>query len=289
MKNRNVDHISIRGYSHLLLNKECQDSSISWRGKKYSAVIISDGHGGEKYFRSAKGSGIACEIGKDVISMFMEKIRSESGLYNDLVDNATKREKMLSWLERSIIQRWNDEIEADLSFAPFEGDERFSALSDTDKESVTKTPVKAYGATFIAAVVAEKYFFILKLGDGNVCVLKDNASQMFFGLSDELKDGQLQFNLTTSLCSSDADKEFKHCFVNTDKDCPIDGLILTTDGIINSYTSEQAYLDFIGNIFSGYKEETLESAHAELKEFLPRLSEKGSGDDLTVGIIINKF
>ena len=80
-------------------------------------------------------------------------------------------------------------------------------------------------------------------------------------------------------------KEFKHCFVNTDKNYPIDGLILTTDGIINSYTSEQAYLDFMGNIFSGYKEEPLESAHAELKEFLPRLSEKGSGDDLTVGII----
>ena len=122
MKNRNVDNISIRGYSHLLSNKECQDSSISWRGKKYSAVIISDGHGGEKYFRSAKGSGIACGIGKDVISMFMEKIRSESGLYNDLVSNATKREKMLLQLERSIIQRWNDEIEADLSAAPFEGD-----------------------------------------------------------------------------------------------------------------------------------------------------------------------
>ena len=112
---------------------------------------------------------------------------------------------------------------------------------------------------------------------------------MFFGLSDELKDDQLQFNLTTSLCSSDADKEFKHCFVNTDKDYPIDGLILTTDGIINSYTSEQAYLDFMGNTFSGYKEEPLESAHAELAEFLPRLSEKGSGDDLSVGIITNKF
>lgn len=285
MKNRNVDHISIRGYSHLLSNKECQDSSISWRGKKYSAVIISDGHGGEKYFRSAKGSEIACGIGKDVISTFMEKIRSESGLYGDLVGNATKREKMFLQLERSIIQRWNDEIEADLSAVPFEDDERFFALNDTDKESVTKTPAKAYGATFIAAVVAEKYIFILKLGDGNVCVLKDNAPQLFFGLSDELKDNQLQFNLTTSLCSSDADKEFKHCFITTDKNYTIDGLILTTDGIINSYTSEQAYLDFMANIFSGYKEETLESAHAELAEFLPRLSEKGSGDDLTVGII----
>lgn len=285
MKNRNVDNISIRGYSHLLSNKECQDSSISWRGKKYSAIIISDGHGGEKYFRSAKGSEIACGIGKDVISMFMEKIRSEIGLYNDLVDNATKREKMLLQLERSIIQRWNDEIEADLYAAPFEGDERFSALSDTDKEFVIKTPAKAYGATFIAAVVAKKYFFVLKLGDGNVCVLKDNAPQMFFGLSDELKDDQLRFNLTTSMCSSDADKQFRHCFMNLHNDKLFGGLILTTDGIINSYTSEQAYLDFIGNIFCGYKEESVKSARAELAEFLPRLSEKGSGDDLSVGVI----
>ena len=110
MKNRNVDNISIRGYSHLLSNNECQDSSISWRGKKYSAVIISDGHGGEKYFRSAKGSEIACGIGKDVISTFMEKIRSESSLYNDLVGNATKREKMFLQLERSIIQRWTPRL-----------------------------------------------------------------------------------------------------------------------------------------------------------------------------------
>jgi serine/threonine protein phosphatase PrpC len=63
------------------------------------------------------------------------------------------------------------------------------------------------------------------------------------------------------------------------------GLILTTDGIINSYTSEQAYLDFIGNIFCGYKEECEKSARAELAEFLPRLSEKGSGYDLSVGVI----
>lgn len=74
MKKRNVDHISIQGYSHLLSNKERQDSSVSWRAKKYSAVIISDGHGGEKYFRSAKGSGIACEIGKELISSFIEKL-----------------------------------------------------------------------------------------------------------------------------------------------------------------------------------------------------------------------
>lgn len=283
---RIADNISIRGYSHILANKECQDSSVSWTDKKYSAVIISDGHGGEKYFRSARGSGIACGIGKDVISMFMEKIRSENDLYNDLVGNATKREKMLLQLESSIIYHWDKGIAADLSVRPFETDERFIALNDEDKKSVTKTPAKAYGATFIAAVVTENYLFVLKLGDGNVCFINSGKPQLFYGSADELKDDNLQFNLTTSLCGSDADKQFKHCFMNLHNDKSFGGLVLTTDGIINSYTSEQAYLDFIGNIFCGYKEQRVESARTELAEFLPRLSEKGSGDDLSVGIII---
>lgn len=284
MKNRIVDNISVRGYSHLLAKKECQDSSISWQSKKYSAVIISDGHGGEKYFRSATGSKIACEVGKEIISSFMESIR-KNNLFGAFVNNVASREEMLFQLERAIIQRWNEEINAHFAASPFETDERFAALNDTDKKSVTQTPTKAYGATFIAAVVTQRYYFVLKLGDGNICLLHNNVPQLFFGLTNELNDDQLQFNLTTSLCSSDADKAFRHCFVGINKGNAIDGLILTTDGIINSYTSEQAYLDFMSNIFSGYKEETLESAHAELAEFLPRLSEKGSGDDLTVGII----
>ena len=68
----------------------------------------------------------------------------------------------------------------------------------------------------------------------------------------------------------------------------VQGLILTTDGIINSYQSEQAYLGFIENIFAGYREQQRKDAHAELAEFLPRLSEKGSGDDLSVAIICRK-
>ena len=285
---RIADNISIRGYSHILADKECQDSSVSWQGKKYSAVILSDGHGGEKYFRSAKGSEIACVVGKEVISSFMESVR-KNDLYNLFVGKNTKRDEMLFWLERAVIQRWNEEIAADLSVRPFEADERFIALNDEDKKSVIKTPAKAYGATFIAAVVSDNYLFVLKLGDGNVCLINSGKPQLFYGSTDELKDDNLQFNLTTSLCGSDADKQFRHCFMNLHNDKSFGGLILTTDGIINSYTNEQAYLDFIGNIFCGYKEESVKSARAELAEFLPRLSEKGSGDDLSVGVIINKF
>ena len=285
---RIVDNLSIQGYSHILSDKECQDASISWQGKKYSAAIISDGHGGDKYFRSAKGSQIACVVGKQVISSFMESVR-KNNLYDVFAQKSSKREEMLSQLELSVIQCWNEEVTTDVLAFPFEYDEKFAALNHPEREAVEKTPSKAYGATFIAAVVTDSFLFVLKLGDGNVCILNSGELQMFYGTSDELKDDNLQFNITTSLCGSDADKQFRHCFINLHNDKSFGGLILTTDGIINSYTSERAYLDFIGNIFCGYKEQRAKSAHAELAEFLPRLSEKGSGDDLSVGVIINKF
>lgn len=40
------------------------------------------------------------------------------------------------------------------------------------------------------------------------------VAKMFYGLAYELKDDNLQLNLTTSLCGGDADKQFKHCFVD---------------------------------------------------------------------------
>lgn len=282
---KKADNVSIIGYSHELTGKECQDSSVSWQSEKYSSIIISDGHGGEKYIRSAKGSQFACSIGKYLISSFMDTLLSDNRLYDDFTLSPAKQDELLSRLERSIIQHWNQKVESDLNEFPIENDERYLLLSDKDKQSVLRAKAKAYGATFIAAVVAGNCFFILKLGDGNVCLRKRGKARLFYGEQNELEDDRLQFNLTTSLCSSEADKEFKHCFVNTKKFGSIGGLILTTDGIINSYPREQSYLHFIGNIFKSYKRNTKESAHSELSDFLPRLSKKGSGDDLTVGII----
>ena len=162
-------------------------------------------------------------------------------------------------------------------------------LKSIGESAFLKSPVKAYGATFVAAVLTDSCFFVLKLGDGNACLLtRDLHAQLLNHLFPQLEDDELQFNLTTSLCNSDADVAFKHCFCRLKDRRDVQGLILTTDGIINSYQSEQAYLGFIENIFAGYREQQRKDAHADLAEFLPRLSEKGSGDDLSVAIICRK-
>lgn len=282
MKNNKVANISSAGYSHEIIGKECQDHSISWQDKKYDAVIVCDGHGGEKYFRSATGSNFACMAGQKMISQFMDLILSRGEM-------TSSWDALLSQLEIAIISEWNELVACDYAEHPFESDERFANLSEDIKNSLLSTPIKAYGSTFIAAVLADRFMFVLKLGDGNVCTLNaQNRVCVFDKARQELADDQLQFNLTTSLCNSDAAKSFKHCVVPINDINRINGVLLSSDGVINSFSTLEAYVAFVENVFKGFQSQKLGDAKQELADFLPELSKKGSGDDLSIAVIMEK-
>lgn len=287
MRNWAVDTISIQGYAHKSAGKECQDHSVSWQNKYYDAVIVCDGHGGDKYFRSDAGAYLACEAGKKIISAFMEHFWKDKGFRIKFFSSEKVRDEMFEQLIKAIIQEWNQSVAADFNAWPIEADPRFTALTDAEKTDLQRENSKAYGSTFIAAILCEGFYLILKLGDGNACILRDQTVEFAEKRSETLRDTQLQFNLTTSLCSSMADREFRYAWVKYPLNS-VKGIILTTDGVINSYTSETGYLRFIHNIFSSYIGSDIKSAHEELENFLHTLSEKGSGDDLSVAVICRR-
>ena len=267
------DSISIQGFSHKKINKECQDYSVSWVGKDYCGIIVCDGHGGDKYIRSDIGSRLACEIGKKNISTFMEKF---------VFSDSLKIDSALEQLEKSIVSGWYQAVETDYSINPITDDERFSVLSDSEQGSLVKNPVKAYGSTFIASVKTKDFCFVLKLGDGNaIFFYSDGSNEM----PKELDDEDCQFNITTSLCNNDALLSFHHCFRKFSPEKNITGIMLTSDGVINCYKTKESYVSFMQNIYFGYGEDGVELARKDLLPVLEKLSEKGSGDDLSVAII----
>ena len=279
-----IDSISIRGFSHIRANKECQDNSLHWQTDNYAAVIVCDGHGGEKYIRSADGSAIACEMGKHAIDEFMQNVCFEGTFSDNCVLNSKNYDKLLSQLERSIIHSWNQEVANNYTEIPLDTDEKWEALSENDKKVLKKNPVKAYGTTFIASVLTKDFCFIIKLGDGNANLILNNEKVFS---PDELADDTLQFNITTSLCNSDADVMFRHYFCNIspeDEDI-VSGVLLSSDGVINCFRSVEAYNSFVENIYHAYGEESMENAKIELEEVLNIFSEKGSGDDLSIAVI----
>lgn len=273
---RLASNISVRGYSHKKCDKPCQDHSASWATEKYGAAIVCDGHGGDKYIFSADGSKAACELGGKMIKEFMQKVYTKE---NCLL-NHSNYDEMLSRLERAIISAWRDRIESMIEKkSPLESG-YFKLLEDKDQRSLEKNPTKAYGTTFIAAVVCDDFCFVLQIGDGNAVLLHSDGTAE---IPKELEDDTLQFNLTTSMCNSDAANSFRHCY--RDNDNEVKGVALTSDGIINSYPSQEAYLSLIKNAYAAFEEDDEKIAKSELKKALNAISEKGSGDDLSFAII----
>ena len=270
---RIAEKLSVKGYSHKLNGKPCQDSSSAWSEERYSAIIVCDGHGGDKYIYSADGSKLACEYGQSMIRQFMSDIYSVDGC----ILNRFNADDMLTHLEQSIITQWRKQVEKK---NPLEGS-RFTRLSPKDQESLLKNPVKAFGTTFIAAVLADEFCFVLQLGDGNALFYHADGK-----VEDpaELADDTLQFNLTTSMCNSDAAQSFRHCF-RSNEDGDICGVTLTSDGVANCYRSIEQYASFMKNVYLAFGEDGPKAAAAELKDVLRTLSEKGSGDDLSVAIV----
>ena len=67
-----------QGESHKSTEKPCQDCAYAESTDSLSMAIVSDGHGGERYFRSQFGSRFAVEITKEAIRHFVTSMAESS-------------------------------------------------------------------------------------------------------------------------------------------------------------------------------------------------------------------
>ena len=138
---------------------------------------------------------------------------------------------------------------------------------------------KAYGTTLIAACQTNHYWFGLQIGDGKcVCISQDGS--MYEPIP---WDEDCQANITTSICDSEAIEEFRYCFMT---ECPV-ATLMGTDGIDDSYANSEEMYVLYRSILAIFAEHGCETGENEIKAFLPGLSRKGSGDDVSIAGIVS--
>jgi len=292
---RSFDFRSI-GASHIKKGTVCQDFSGSVETEIYKLAVISDGHGGEDYFRSDRGSRFAveafCKCVEDafaVSSPSEEEPSDGSFLQNKAKNfadalNACKTDKQteeqMRWFMRSIVTRWNILVENDLAADPFK-EEEMAEVSEKAKGRYEKGEKvqSAYGATLIGAVVTDDFWFGVQIGDGK-CVAFDMA-----GIDTEPIpwDERCFLNVTTSICDENAGGEMRY-FFSRDLPCAV---FVGSDGIDDSFKNERHLHNFYRVVLSSFVTETEENATRSLADYLPSLSAQGSADDMSVGCIIN--
>ena len=132
------------------------------------------------------------------------------------------------------------------------------------------------------------FLLFLQLGDGDILLANPN-SEIIRPLP---KDERLFGNETTSLCLPEAWDDFSAGILPVDDSFP--GMILlSTDGYANSYPNESSFQQVLRDIFNMVClhdqgiEEGLDDVENHLEGWLEVTSDKGSGDDITVGLICN--
>ena len=260
-------HMSERGESHLHDGRVCQDSSASFSDECGTVAVVSDGHGGCDYVRSQIGSAMACEAAVKNIRRLFENISPEAFL--------AEPDMMLIQLEAAIINDWNESVRSHYEANPFT-EEELDCVSEKAGASYRSglRIERAYGATLIAAAVTRDYWFGIQIGDGK-CAAFDEAGICTQPIP---WDEKCFLNKTTSICGSDALRDFRHFY---SEKIPT-AVFMGSDGIDDSFKNEEDMYDFYKTILYAFSISDYTQAVDELKAYLPRLSKEGSADDVSI-------
>lgn len=284
---------SCQGESHKLINKPCQDNSISYSEKGLSIAVICDGHGGDRYFRSDIGSRLCVNITIELIKEFVCKI--DKSLFvnkpftqkktigeSEVLEKLNDADQALRHLFSSIIFKWNSEIELHADANPPTESEINKVNPNYIGTLINKISLeKIYGCTLMAYVLTPDYWFAFHLGDGKCISFHEDESQIW---KEPIPwDEKCFLNKTTSMCDSAALDEFRYCYQGNG-DFPI-AVFLGSDGMDDSFGTIENLVDFYMQIAKLLSQGNDDNAQKDIEETLPILSKKGSQDDMSLACI----
>ena len=210
------------------------------------------------------------------VSVSLEAIRELIACESDFLPAMDRRyETVLRHLAGCISARWAEAVTAHFQENPITEAEKgvYEKYYTEGNRGVEANITPLYGATLIIAVMSASYAFLIQTGDG-ACVVLPREGDGF--IPPETIDDRLFLGYTTSLCDSNALENFRFYYSQN----PPEAIILSSDGVVDSYGREE-FLKFnraLTDLFAGNYDE----AYSDLSDWLPKLSARGSRDDMSV-------
>ena len=249
------------GSTHVRKGLPNQDARKVQTFGEVTVVAVSDGHGGDRYVRSDRGSTAAVEVAVEVMGAWWQARGAALSL--DQLPAAANAE-----VADEIVSTWRAPSSADFEANPATDEENTRAGTDISPE-----PLLAYGATLMCVVLAPTAVLIVQLGDGDVFAFGSA------GLVDPLPDDdRLVAGVTTSLCLDSATRDFRIAAV------PVGGLelvVVATDGYGNSFADTNWREQVAGDLTAQLAGRPAAALEANLDTWLADSADAG-GDDVTV-------
>jgi hypothetical protein len=268
---------SVRGASHDRQGLPNQDA-IRWRpdsGEGTTAMLcVADGHGSA--LRADVGSQLAVEVVLNTFDEFVANLSDPPDL------SACKREAQQRF-PLGIERDWKKAVERHLEQSPL-GPEDLQTAEDkfgaTARQKLDRDPVAAYGTTFVSVLVTPWFVLCAQIGDGDLLVVNEDGT-----VERPIPDNPLHFaNETTSLCLAEAWKNVQVHFQAIASSAPV-LFLLATDGYKNAFRSLEGFFRTAREFADALRDGGPDEVGGYLPELLVQASQKGSGDDVTVGLM----
>ena len=284
----------------------------------FSLICVSDGHGSAPHFWSDKGAEFAVQSAVELLSASIDKVllTLESKDYKKANKNLAKsyvkrwcrkcfeylssieldylkdKIKEIEVQEPDVVKQYLDELH-DLKKLtkdyndivlknPLLTEEHQKSIGDLVTEFSKLSLKEIFGCTAVIyfQVKGTPVWYAFKIGDSDLFV------DFGEGFVKPIKDDPKCFlNETTSLCNSKAYDSF--CFPEEEflGKAP-SSVFASSDGVANSFSSEEYLSRFYGQIQFSFNEDGEFIGERDIKNYIPELSEKGSGDDVTIAGIV---
>lgn len=270
------------GTNHIKRSIECQDFSIAVNNENYAFAAVADGHGSSQYLRTAKGAQLCIQSAAECIDEFLDKLENGS----EKLSSKKERNLIFSQLWRSIVSKWHEYTEQDYNQNPFTEEELGNIPADKNnylEKYLSGDYLRAYGTTLILTAVTDDFAFCMQIGDGKCVAIGDNAETW----EPVPHDSRCYDYVTTSMSQDDAVLSGRFCYFERDKIPP--ALFVGSDGVDDSYGNDELLYAFYRGLALTFAQSGLDEGLNQLSEFLPEMTRKGSGDDIScAGIIWQK-
>jgi len=251
----------VTGASHIRQDMPCQDAIYtSPENPLYAIACVADGHGSNSCPHSAEGAAVAVTLAADLLENLLMNEASESSI-------TTLSAHKDVWLPKQIETVWKD------------------AVRDIHKEKEEDVPepfpYTYYGTTLLAFAATQTFVFAVQIGDGNILMItRDGEARRVLAVEETVGED------TESLCLNNAWQYVRTQIIpwNPAEGAPM--FLISTDGYANSFTDSAGFLKAGSDFYRLWREKGLEYITSELPEWLRQSSDKGSGDDISLALVV---
>lgn len=271
---------SVRGESHIRHNIECQDSFLIIDGiQKHNRksqfynelpddikmIAVADGHGSESCPYSKTGSQTAVNVFCDIMCEYVAKYGDDlENLFNSL-----NREGDSVSISKQIVKEWETRI---FNCHKFKKEMPRKEDGEIDQVAI----YKQYGTTLLGMLITQNYIYLFQLGDGDITYVDENR------VISAIETDKILGVETHSISKPDSWKKVHTRVINLTncKEKPF-MYILSTDGWVNSHSSEEEFHKTCNDYYKMICERGTKVVEDNLERWLSETSSQGCGDDIT--------